>query len=83
MSGATRRQDVMIRISGIFEFIDPNHLGFQESEVTLPPIAVGFQESGQEAGAAGTDCSNLHFHRPCCSPFFWNPAPLMQNYIIK
>ena len=83
MSGATRRQDVMIRISGIFEFIDPNHLGFQESEVTLPPIAVGFQESGQEAGAAGTDCSNLHFHRPCCSPFFWNPAPLMQNYMIK
>ena len=83
MSGATRRQDVMIRISGIFEFIDPNHLGFQESEVTLPPIAVGLQESGQETGAAGTDCSNLHFHRPCCSPFFWNPAPLMQNYMIK
>ena len=83
MSGATRRQDVMIRISGIFEFIDPNHLGFQESEVTLPPIAVGLQEAGQEAGAAGTDCSNLHFHRPCCSPFFWNPVPLMQNYMIK
>ena len=83
MSGATRRQDVMIRISGIFEFINPNHLGFQESEVTLPPIAVGLQESGQEAGAAGTDCSNLHFHRPRCSPFFWNPAPLMQNYMIK
>lgn len=73
----------MIRISGIFEFIDPNHLGFQESEVTLPPIAVGLQESGQEAGTAGTDCSNLHFHRPCCSPFSRNPAPLMQNYIIK
>ena len=83
MSGATRRQDVMIRISGIFEFINPNHLGFQESEVTLPPIAVGLQESGQEAGAAGTDCSNLHFHRPRRSPFFWNPAPLMHNYIIK
>ena len=83
MSGATRRQDVMIRISGIFEFIDPNHLGFQKSEVTLPPIAVGLQESGQETGAAGTDCSNLHFHRPRCSPFFWNPAPLMQNYMIK
>ena len=83
MSGATRRQDVMIRISGIFEFIDPNHLGFQESEVALPPIAVGFEESGQEAGATGTDCSNLHFHRPRCSPFFWNPAPLMQNYMIK
>ena len=83
MSGATRRQDVMIRISGIFEFIDPNHLGFQESEVTLPQGEVGFQESGQEAGAAGTDCSNLHFHRPRCSPFFWNPAPLMQNYMIK
>ena len=83
MSGATRRQDVMIRISGIFEFIDPNHLGFQESEVTLPQGEVGLQESGQEAGAAGTDCRNLHFHRPCCSPFFWNPAPLMQNYMIK
>ena len=83
MSGATRRQDVMIRISGIFEFIDPNHLGFQESEVTLPQGEVGFQESGQEAGAAGTDCRNLHFHRPCRSPFFWNPAPLMQNYMIK
>jgi len=83
MSGATRRQDVMIRISGIFEFIDPNHLGFQESEVTLPPIAVGFQESGQEAGAAGTDCSNLHFHRPRRSPFSRNPAPLMHNYMIK
>ena len=49
----------------------------------MPPIAVGFQESGQEAGAAGTDCRNLHFHRPRCSPFFWNPAPLMQNYMIK
>ena len=83
MSGATRRQDVMIRISGIFEFIDPNHLGFQESEVTLPQGEVGFQESGQETGAAGTDCRNLHFHRPRCSPFFWNPAPLMQNYMIK
>lgn len=83
MSGATRRQDVMIRISGIFEFIDPNHLGFQESEVTLPPIAVGLQESGQEAGAARTDCRNLHFHRPRRSPFFWNPVPLMQNYMIK
>ena len=83
MSGATRRQDVMIRISGIFEFIDPNHLGFQESEVTLPPIAVGFQESGQEAGAAGTDCRNLHFHRPRRSPFFRNLVPLMQNYMIK
>ena len=83
MSGATRRQNVMIRISGIFEFINPNHLGFQESEVALPPIAVGLQESGQETGAAGTDCRNLHFHRPRCSPFFWNPAPLIQNYMIK
>ena len=83
LSAATRRQDVMIRISGIIEFIDPNHLGFQESEVTLPPIAVGFQESGQETGATGTDCRNLHFHGPLRSPFFWNPAPLMQNYIIK
>ena len=83
MSGATRRQDVMIRISGIFEFIDPNHLGFQESEVTLPQGEVGLQESGQEAGAAGTDCRNLHFHRPCRSPFSRNPAPLMQNYMIK
>ena len=59
MSGATRRQDVMIRISGIFEFIDPNHLGFQESEV------------------------NLQSHGPRRSPFFWNPVPLMQNYMIK
>ena len=83
MSGATRRQDVMIRISGIFEFIDPNHLGFQESEVALPPIAVGFEESGQEAGAAGTDCRNLRSHGPRRSPFFWNPVPLMQNYMIK
>lgn len=83
MSGATRRQDVMIRISGIFEFIDPNHFGFQESEVTLPQGEVGFQESGQETGAAGTDCRNLHFHRPRRSPFFWNPVPLMQNYMIK
>ena len=83
MSGATRRQDVMIRISGIFEFIDPNHLGYQESEVTLPQGEVGFQESGQETGAAGTDCRNLHFHRPRRSPFFWNPVPLMQNYMIK
>ena len=83
MSGATRRQDVMIRISGIFEFIDPNHLGFQESEVTLPQGEVGLQESEQEAGAAGTDCRNLHFHRPCRSPFFWNPVPLMLNYMIK
>ena len=49
----------------------------------MPPIAVGLQESGQEAGAAGTDCSNLHFHRPRRSPFFWNPVPLMQNYMIK
>ena len=83
MSGATRRQDVMIRISGIFEFIDPNHLGYQESEVTIPQGEVGFQESGQETGAAGTDSRNLHFHRPCCSPFSRNPAPLMQNYMIK
>ena len=49
----------------------------------MPQGEVGFQESGQEAGAAGTDCSNLHFHRPCCSPFSRNPAPLMQNYMIK
>ena len=48
-----------------------------------PRVIHGFQESGQEVGAAGTDCSNLHFHRPCCSPFFWNPAPLTQNYMIK
>ena len=47
------------------------------------PNHLGFQESGQEAGAAGTDCRNLHFHRPCRSPFFWNPVPLMQNYMIK
>ena len=49
----------------------------------MPPIAVGFQESGQEAGAAGTDCSNLHFHGPRRSPFSRNPAPLMHNYMIK
>ena len=35
------------------------------------------------ARAAVTDCRNLHFQRPCCSPFFWNPAPLMQNFMIK
>ena len=83
MSGATRRQDVMIRISGIFEFIDPNHLGFQESEVTLPPIAVGLQESELVCNKARSGFRNLHF--PCLSrsPFFWNPAPLMQNYMIK
>ena len=61
----------------------PNHLGFQESEVTLPQGEVGFQESGQEVGAAGTDCRNLHFHRPRRSPFSRNPVPLMQNYMIK
>ena len=33
--------------------------------------------------AAGTDCRNLHFHRPRCSPFSRNPVPLMQNYMIK
>ena len=49
----------------------------------MPQGEVGFQESGQETGAAGTDCRNLHFHRPRRSPFFWNPAPLMQNYMIK
>ena len=49
----------------------------------MPQGEVGFQESGQEAGAAGTDCRNLHFHGPRRSPFFWNPAPLMQNYMIK
>ena len=70
-------------ISGIGNETGRFYLGFQESEVTLPPIAVGLQKSGQEAGAAGTDCSNLHFHRPRCSPFFWNPASLMQNYMTK
>ena len=49
----------------------------------MPQGEVGFQESGQEAGAAGTDCRNLHFHRPRRSPFSRNPAPLMQNYMIK
>ena len=49
----------------------------------MPQGKVGFQESGQEAGAAGTDCRNLHFHRPRRSPFSRNPAPLMQNYMIK
>ena len=83
MSGATRRQDVMIRISGIFEFIDPNHLGFQENFESCDQDDLGFQESEQETGAAGTDCRNLHFHRSRCSPFFWNPVPLMQNYMIK
>jgi hypothetical protein len=70
-------------ISGIGNETGRFYLGFQESEVTLPQGEVGFQESGQEAGAAGTDCSNLHFHRPCCSPFSRNPVPLMQNYMIK
>ena len=44
---------------------------------------VTLREFCEQEGAAGTDCSNLHFHRPRCSPFFWNPAPLMQNYMIK
>ena len=47
------------------------------------PQHPGLQESEQEAGTARTDFRNLHFHRPRCSPFFWNPAPLMQNYMIK
>lgn len=83
MSGATRRQDVMIRISGIFEFINPNHLGFQEDFESCDQNDLGLQESGQEAGAAGTDCRNLRSHGLRRSPFFWNPAPLMQNYMIK
>lgn len=58
MSGATRRQDVMIRISGIFELIDPNHLGFQESEVTLPQGEVGLQESEVEIGMQRLDFRN-------------------------
>ena len=49
----------------------------------MPQGEVGLQESGQEAGAAGTDCRNLHFHRPRRSPFSQNPVPLMQNYMIK
>ena len=59
------------------------YLGFQEDFESCDQNDLGLQESGQEAGAAGTDCRNLHFHRPRCSPFFWNPAPLMQNYMIK
>ena len=62
---------------------DPSMLGFQENFESCDQDDLGLQESGQEAGAAGTDCRNLHFHRPCRSPFFWNPAPLMQNYMIK
>lgn len=38
--------------------------------------------TGSTSGTV-TDCRNLHFHRPCCSPFSRNPAPLMHNYIIK
>ena len=49
----------------------------------MPQGEVGFQESRQEAGAAGTDCRNLRSHGPRRSPFFWNPVPLMQNYMIK
>ena len=78
-----RKRPKYARISGIGNETGRFYLGFQESEVTLPPIAVGFQESGQETGAAGTDCSNLRSHGPRRSPFFWNPAPLMQNYMIK
>ena len=59
------------------------YLGFQEDFESCDQDDLGLQESRQEAGAAGTDCRNLHIHRPCCSPFFWNPAPLMQNYMIK
>ena len=78
-----RKRPKYARISGIGNETGRFYLGFQESEVTLPQGEVGFQESGQETGAAGRDCRNLHFHRPCRSPFFWNPAPLMQNYMIK
>ena len=70
-------------ISGIGNETGRFYLGFQENFESCDQNDLGFQESGQEAGAAGTDCSNLHFHRPRCSPFFWNPAPLMQNYMIK
>ena len=70
-------------ISGIGNETGRFYLGFQEDFESCDQYDLGLQESGQEAGAAGTDCSNLHFHRPCCSPFSRNPAPLMQNYMIK
>jgi len=70
-------------ISGIGNETGRFYLGFQEDFESCDQNDLGLQESGQEAGAAGTDCRNLHFHGPCCSPFFWNPAPLMHNYMIK
>ena len=78
-----RKRPKYARISGIGNETGRFYLGFQENFESCDQYDLGFQESGQEAGAAGTDCRNLHFHRPCCSPFFWNPAPLMQNYMIK
>ena len=45
----------MIRISGIFEFIDPNHLGFQESEVAERLVEVGFRKSEAADEAAASD----------------------------
>jgi hypothetical protein len=70
-------------ISGIGNETGRFYLGFQEDFESCDQDDLGFQESGQETGATGTDCRNLHFHRPRCSPFSRNPAPLMQNYMIK
>ena len=78
-----RKRPKYARISGIGNETGRFYLGFQENFESCDQDDLGFQESGQEAGAAGTDCRNLHFHRPRRSPFFWNPAPLMQNYMIK
>ena len=73
----------MLWISGIGNETGIFYLGFQEDFESCDQNDLGFQESGQETGAAGTDCRNLHFHRSRRSPFFWNPAPLMHNYMIK
>ena len=78
-----RKRPKYARISGIGNETGRFYLGFQENFESCDQDDLGFQESGQEAGAAGTDCRNLHFHRPRRSPFFSNPAPLMQNYMIK
>ena len=58
-------------------------LGFQESAMKLEDSISDFRNPRSLCHQSQSDCRNLHFHRPCCSPFFWNPAPLMQNYMIK
>ena len=78
-----RKRPKHARSSGIGNETGRFYLGFQEDFESCDQNDLGLQESGQEAGAAGTDSRNLHFHRPRRRPFFWNPVPLMQNYMIK